>query len=56
MSMSIYLTDYKIMNANASEDDTDAEKYLIKIEEEVDDFELPDELELKSNNVFLNDN
>lgn len=55
MAKSIVLVDYKIMNADASEDDTDADRYLIKIEETEDGFNMPEEVDLKSNYILLSE-
>lgn len=55
MSKSLVLTDYNILNADASETDTDADRYLIKIESTESNFNMPENIEFKSNDIFLKD-
>ena len=55
MSKSLVLTDYNILNADASETDTDADRYLIKIESTESNFNMPEKIEFKSNDIFLKD-
>ena len=55
MTNTLFISDYVIMNADAKEDNTDNDRYLIKIEGEAETFIIPDELELKSNCILLND-
>ena len=55
MSKSLVLTDYNILNADASETDTDADRYLIKIESIESNFNMPEKIELKTNDIFLKD-
>lgn len=55
MSVSLVLSDYKILNADVDETNTDSDRYLIKLEETENNFEIPDKLDLRSNNIFLED-
>lgn len=55
MSVSLVLNDYKILNADVDETNTDSDRYLIKLEETENNFEIPDKLDLRSNNIFLED-
>lgn len=55
MSVSLVLSDYKILNADVDETNTDLDRYLIKLEETENNFEIPDKLDLRSNNIFLED-
>lgn len=54
--MKINIQDYKILNADARENDTDSDRYLIKIESEESDFNLPEQIELSCNNILLDGN
>lgn len=55
MSVSLVLSDYKILNADVDETNTDSDRYLIKLEKTENNFEIPDKLDLRSNNIFLED-
>lgn len=55
MSKSLVLTDFIILNADASETDTDDDRYLIKIESTESNFKMPEKLELKTNDIYLKD-
>lgn len=44
---------YKIINADAEENNTDGDRFLIKVESETESANIPNELEKKCTDIFL---